>query len=547
MRLPKTLQKNAYLAPEVQAVSVDSPIGGWDAISPLAKMDPKFAVVLDNWVPRTAYVEMRKGYKSWVQSINTAPVETLMVYRPVNGAEAMFAASGGSIYNVSTSGSSVSVLSGKASNRWQYINFTPANGSNYLYAVNGADQPILWNGLVWANPTITGVNAANLRNVYVHKRRIWFVQNQSTSAWYLATDAIQGAATQLDIGALLTKGGYLVAVGTWTIDGGLGPDDYAVFASSRGELVIYKGTDPSNASAWSLVGVFDFPPPLGYRCFLRMGSDLWIITTQGVIPVSQGLPFDPAGSRSAAITARIQNAMLLAGAAGQNIFGWQLISYPNEALAILNVPITENALQYQYVTNLLTGAWCRFTGWNANTFEIFNDLLYFGDNTGNVNLAYSGSADLVSPISADLKCAFNCFGDPSRLKRMTMVEPLLVTSGDVTPTISVDVDFSDNSPSAPISNIPPKGAVYDISVYDSSFYASGNVILTSWLSTEAQGRALALRMKINALPTGIGSPVFDTGVFDVMVFDGVVSAAGTADATIQLNAFNALVEYGANV
>jgi hypothetical protein len=544
MRLPKTLQKMPLLAPDVRSAPVDAPVGGWDAISPLAKMDPKYAVVLDNWVPRTAYVELRKGYQAWAQGLATSPVETLMTYRPQNTPEVLFAACGGGIWNVSSQGGPVKVFSGLGNNRWQYINFTPSGGANYLYAVNGVDAPLLYNGTVWSRPTITVGTASTFRNIYVHKRRIWFVQNQSTRAWFLGTDAIQGAATQLDLGALMTKGGYLVAMGTWTIDGGLGPDDYAVFTSSRGELIIYKGTDPTSASAWSLVGVFDFPPPLGYRCFTRMGSDLWMITTQGVIPVSQGLPFDPAASRSATITSRIQNAMLQAGEAGQNLFGWQLMHYPNQAIAILNVPVVENSSQQQFVTNLLTGAWCRFTGWNANCFEIFNDLLYFGDNIGNVNLAYSGASDLVNPIIADMKCAFNYFGDFGRLKRMTMAEPLLITSGAITPTMSVDVDFADVSPSAPVSTITPTGAIYNISVYNTGLYATGNTSLVTWISTEAQGRALAVRMKVNVLPTGnISQSVFDTGVFDTAVFDGLSST----DATLQINAFNVMLEYGANV
>jgi hypothetical protein len=143
-----------------------------------------------------------------------------------------------------------------------------------------------------------------------------------------------------------------------------------------------------------------------------------------------------------------------------------------------------------------------------------------------------------------MKCAFNYFGSPARLKRMTMAEPLLITSGTIVPTLAVDVDFADVSPSAPISSITPEGAIYDTSVYDTGLYAAGNTSLTTWLSTEAQGRALALRMKVNVLPAGLSyQSVFDSGVFDVMVFDGLSSS----DATLQLNAFNALLEFGANV
>lgn len=127
---------------------------------------------------------------------------------------------------------------------------------------------------------------------------------------------------------------------------------------------------------------------------------------------------------------------------------------------------------------------------------------------------------------------------------MTMAEPLMVTSGALTPTLAVDVDFADVSPSAPINNIVPQGASYDVALYDSGVYAAGNVSLVSWLSTDAQGRALAIRMKVNLLPLVVSNQsIFDTGVFDALIFDGLSSA----DVTLQLNAFNAIVEYGANV
>lgn len=544
MRRTRTLDKVPFAAPDVITPPVDAPTGGWDAISPLAKMETKYAVVLENWVPRTGYVELRKGYQPWVQAVSSSPVETLMVYRPSASSETLLAASGGSIWNVTTSGSPTEVVSGLSSDRWQYINFTPALGSHYLYIVNGLDAPLYYDGTTWTIAAITGVTPGLLVNIAVHKRRIWFVEKQSTRAWYLATDAITGAANAIDLGSIMTKGGYLVAVGSWTIDGGMGPDDYAVFVTSRGEIILYKGTDPASASTWELVGVFQMAPPLGYRCLYKSGSDLWLISLQGVVPIAQALPYNPDAARSVAITSRIQNAMLQAAASGQNMFGWQLISYPAQALAILNVPITENYSQQQYVMNMITGAWCNFSGWNANCFEIFNDDLYFGDNNGNVNLAYTGVADLVSPITADMKCAFNYFGDPARLKRMTMAQPLLVTSGTITPTIAVDVDFADTSPSAPVSAITPIGAIYDTSVYDTGTYAAGNTSLTNWLSVEAQGRALALRMKVNVLPLGTDSQsVFDTGVFDTMVFDPLSSD----DATLQVNAFNTVMELGANV
>lgn len=546
MRRTLTLQKVPIFAPDVDVKPVDAPTGGWDAISPLAKMDPKFAVVLENWVPRTGYVELRKGYNVWCQALTASAIETLMTYRPPGASEKLFAAGGGSIWDVSSEGLPSLSASGHSGSRWQYVNFTPgAPGAlSYLVAVNGTDSAQIYDGTSWADASVTGVALGTLVNVCVHKRRLWFIQNQSTSAWYLAVDAIAGAATQFFLGPLMTKGGHLVAMGTWTIDGGYGPDDYAVFVTSRGQIILYKGIDPAVAADWELVGVFDVAPPLGRRCFYRSGADLWLITLEGLIPISQALPFNPSAVRSAALTSRIQNAMLNAAKSAQSAFGWEVVSYPAEGLVVMNVPIQENASQMQFVLNMLTGAWCKFTGWNANCFGLYDDVLYFGDNAGSVHLAYTSVADLVEPISADMKCAFNYFGTTGRRKRMTMIQPLLVSSGAITPTMGVDVDFGDVSPSALTSSITPVGATYDASVYDTGTYAEGDVTLTHWLSVTAEGLALAVRMKVNVVPSGAGAEsVFDTGVFDAMVFDGFASE----EAVLRVNAFNAMMEYGSNV
>src|SRR5215469_12700898 len=103
MRKAATVQKVPFLAPDVETKIIPAPTDGWDAISPLAEMDPKRAPILDNMVPRPGYVEVREGYTAWA-SPGGSPVETLMVYRPANGIEAMFAADGSEIYDVSTQG-----------------------------------------------------------------------------------------------------------------------------------------------------------------------------------------------------------------------------------------------------------------------------------------------------------------------------------------------------------------------------------------------------------------------------------------------------------
>jgi hypothetical protein len=527
----------------VIAKTIPAPVDGWDAISPLAEMDPKRAPILNNWVPRPGFVELRGGYQQYANTMVNSPVETLMTYRSPT-VEKMFAAAGSSIYDISTSNASA-VVTGLNSDQWQWVNFTPAGGTTNLFSVNGVDQMLRFDGTSWSNPSISGLpgsSTANIININSQKQRLWFVMNQSTVVAYMPVGAVTGpiAGTQ-DFGQLWNKGGYLVAMTSWTIDGGAGPQDYALFISSRGQVTIYQGTDPTNAAAWQLVGTFDISPPIGLRCLTRIGSDVAIITMQGVIPISQALPFDPSADRSIALTARIQNAMATATAQGQFLFGWQLMTFPAQQLVILNVPQVQNTTQVQFVMNALTGAWCQFTGWNANCFVIYKDNLYWGSNNGVINQGYVGSSDYISPINADMQCAFNWFDEPGRLKRMTMVQPLLILGGGLTPFLGVDEDFTTSSFAAPITSFAGT-VLWDVALWDVAQWPAPTTTFDSWLSVTAIGHALALRVKVSVSPFGIILP----SVFDIAQFD-ISSFAQTFDQTLpilQVNAFNCTAEFG---
>jgi len=555
VRKTKNIQKVPFPAPDVVTKVVPAPTDGWDAISPLANMDPKRAPILDNWIPRTGWVELRAGCSPWAGlPAIFDPIETLMVWRGGTGTERMFAATPDSIWDVSFFGSPSETLTGFSSGRWQYINFTPSGGTTVIQCVNGLDSLRQFDGTNWTTPTITGFNGglttAAIRSIWAQKRRLWYIMGDgvgggSTQVAFMPTDAISGAiAGTLDLGATWTKGGYCVGMSNWTIDSaGTGPQDFALFVSSRGQMTIYSGTDPTNSNAWSLVGTFDIAPPIGLRCMTKIGSDVGIITQQGVLPVSQALPFDPSADRSVAITARIQNAMADAAMAYGTNFGWQLIAVPNEQLGIVNVPVIENNTQVQLVMNVLTGAWCRITGWNANCFEIFNNELYFGGNTGEVCKAFDSGLDLLEPIMADMQCAFNYFDDPGRNKRVTMVQPFLVAGGTVTPTIGMDVDFLASTAVSTIQ-ILSGGALWDQAIWDTSEWAGGTQVINNWLSVQAMGHALAVRMTVNIVTTS-GSVatggMFDMGIFDTAQFDQNVS---TLAPILQVNAFNCILEMG---
>lgn len=543
MRKTKSVDKVPFLAPDVETKIIPAPTDGWDAISPLAEMDPKRAPILDNWVPRPGFVEIRQGFFTWAKP-TTEPVETLMIYRDPT-TETMFAATGSEIFDVSDYGVWTAVQTGLSSARWQYTNFTPSGANTVLQCVNGLDSLRMWNGSAWSQPVITGlpsgVTTADFINIYAQKQRLWYILKNSTQVVFMPTAAIEGAIAGVqDLGSLWSRGGYLIAMADWTIDGGNGPQDYAIFMSSRGQVSVYAGTDPTNAAVWSLVGTFDLAPPMSLRCMQRIGSDVAIITQQGVLPISQALPFDPSADRSVAITARIQNAMAQAAMAGSQLFGWQITSFPLQQLVFLNVPLEENSSQVQFVMNALTGAWCRFTGWNANCFEIYQDNLYFGGNDGSVNQGYSGYSDNGTGVAIDMQCAFNWFDEPGKVKRMTMVQPLLTTEGNVSPALSVDTDFNTSTATSVIT-LTQGGSVWDEALWDSGMWSGAASNYISWLTTDAIGHAFAVRINTTLSPLNVPSSAFDVAQFDEGVFDGTPNGLAVS---LKVNAFNAILETG---
>lgn len=494
------LRANRPRGPKSIGRSTPAPTGGWNKRDNFADMDELDAVVLDNWFPEQSRVRLRRGHASHATGMSGS-IESLMGYSSPS-ANKMFAANGTNIYDVSSSGAvgaaSVSSLNNA---RWQHAMFGTSGGS-FLYLVNGEDDPRYYDGSTWTTPTITGsgLTPANLIHVNVFKRRLFFIENNTLSFWYFPVTTISGAISEFDLGSVCRKGGYLMAMGTWTRDAGDGVNDLAVFVTSNGEVIIYAGTDPGDAAAWSHVGTFEIGAPIGRRCLFKVGADLILITQDGFVPLSTALQ-NARVSDKAALSDKIVGAVTEATRSYGGNFGWQPILYPKGNMLLFNVPTQENDTAVQFVANSTTRAWCRFTGMDANCWEVFNDNLYFGGNDGAVYLADSGTSDNGANITADAKPAFNYFGARGRLKRFTNVRPVLASNGDLTLGLALNVDFEDRIPLSTPTFSGSGGSPWDTSDWDTSDWGITETVLKDWQGVEGTGYCASLRMRVatNAL------------------------------------------------
>lgn len=496
-------------------MSIPASVAGWDQISSLANMPPDHAVQLDNWIPRPGYLEIRRGCRSWANSVGTSStsVETVMAYNSPNLTNSkLFAIGGGTIYDVTAGGTATATsITGLSNSRWQYTNFTNAAVNAWLVAANGLDTPVIFDGTNWANMSLTGVTANNIVSWTAWKGRLWCTLVNSTAVGYLDNSAISGAVTTFDLGQQMGRGGYVIAISTWTQDSKQTVDEYIAFITSRGQVIVYQGTDPSTANTFALVGVYDLGAPIGRRCYLRISGNLWIICVDGILPMSEMLTQDRAAAAKVAPTTMIQNAMMTSARLYNQNFGWQFIEYAKGQLAILNIPQTENQTSVQYVMNTLTGAWCQFTGLNANCWEVLNDVPYFGSNDGNVYQWDYGSGDYIDtldyPITATVQTAFNYFDTRGHLKRWTMVRPILTTDGSVTPGVGLNIDFGTDAPISIPSTATTTAALWDVALWDVATWPSNSSVVANWTTVEGIGQCCSILTKVATVANGTANGV----------------------------------------
>lgn len=514
--LRQALRPNLNRKQTATTARAPAPTSGWNAIDALAAMKPEYAVVMDNWIPRPGFIEVRKGSRAWVVG-SADPVESLIPWRGGEiGQDQLFACAGTGVFDLNTFGenwgSSLYTLTSPRVETTQFAN----DGGAFVICANGADAPFYYDGTSWTGLTITGssgpitLDPTKLTVPCNHENRLHFIESGTLRTWFLDTNAIEGAAQLLDLSPLFSQGGEVIAAITWPKGSiyALSQSDLLIFMTTKGEIAVYQGDDPSDANYWSLLGIFQIGQPMGTRSLIKFGADVIAITTFGTESLGQALQLDRSQQNTVALTQKIQNAFQDATQAYASNFGWDVTTYPQGGLAIINVPVTELGTSMQFVQNIQTGAWCRFLGLNAYCWEIVNDNIFFGTTDG-VHQWDMGVTDNGTDLVCEVLCAYNYFGNVNQ-KNFTMCRPILNATANVFPAIEIDTDFQATTPIAVPTVI--SGRSMDLSVRADWNGAQGvgfcgAVHMQVTLSTDSNLQSLLAIGDSNTLSDGAGNDI----------------------------------------
>lgn len=473
--------------------SVPSPVGGWNARDGIDSMSPDDAVKLENWFPAQGKVVLRGGYTEHATGLGGV-VETVGEFN-AGSSRKMFAAANGTIWDTTTAGAGSSLATGFISNRWQWAQFDDASGGERVGLVNGSDDPQIHSGSAVSAMTISGsgLTPANLSGINIFKNRSYFWDHRTQNFWYSSVNALGGALTKFPLGRVAGTGGNLIAMGTWSLDGGDGKDDLAAFLLSSGDVFIYAGDNPGDATAWSLVGAFKIGSPMGQRAVQKVGGDLICATRDGYVSLSKVLKSERSDPKLA-LSDRIREAALFATKTYSANFGWQCFLYPAGNMMIVNVPTSGTGYE-QHVVNTETGAWCKFTGIPSRAWTMFNDAPYFGGSSS-VFKFDSGRSNNGGAIIASGQTSWSYLGSRALHKRMLMMRHLLEVDNQVTYSAGMGLDFGNIRLDQQDSADTAVGELWDVPEWDAAEWADEQTVSSEWQQAEGDGYNVSSRLDV---------------------------------------------------
>lgn len=527
------MAKPTYKAPRMSAQAQNNhfqifpaPVLGLDQSLPLTDQDPRTGTTIENGIVRRSGTELRAGFRRHNTNLGGAvtpsPVVSTMAYQPPRGSGSVFlsrlfaACEDGNIYDASDQTDEATVpavmqaMPGQNEpGEFSWINFATAN-TNYLCIVSAGAGYWTFDhtgGWINRNAAMSGTSSIDFDFVMAWKNRLWFIKENSTQAWYLPVGSIQGALTMFDFGPLLTHGGELRAMASWTLDGGDGIDDRLVIVGAAGDVLIYGGTDPSGASTFGLIGRwFVGPPPSGRRFMSKYGGDLALLCETGVEYMSRVLqgrgnldPEHPANTPALRYNEVIGEA--IRSTRGQT--GWNMVEVPSlEALIIIS-PLNVGGTALQFCYSTLPTAWSTFKGMPAKCAEVFDGDMFFGTSSGTVCRGFSADSDdqlTDGTVGRDVVCSIQtAFVTPEdnrmELKIPQLIMPMFQSPEPPSVSAQINTEWADTAvPGSPPFS-PSDAALWDSGRWDIAFWSGALNTYLVWLGATGLGAYMALRVQ----------------------------------------------------
>ncbi len=445
---------------QVAVYTLPAPVGGLNTVDPIAQMPENDAIDLVNLYPDGQRLVLRKGYSLY--SFTPTIGETLIQFVSSDGTCKLLVANDSNLVGPSSfyeiTFENITNITGPTDATSGQFNGGMFRGQ--LWLCNGIDTVQTYTGTGnFADATYTGVTLSTLINQSAYYDRNYFVERDSGSFWYSGQDAINGALTKYDISSFMSLGGKLLFAGSYSNRIGQTTSELFMACTSEGELFFFQGIYPSDTTTpWRLVAHYEIAKPLGHRAFIRVDSDMWIITEQGIVPVS--MLFSGQSTVAANTVSRKVNRIIkeYAEQIGFSHF-WHGVYKKKDGKVFIVVP-TSSSSGFYLVCNIETGAWTKYADERAglgSMLAMCDQDLYMcrisGTDVSAFGFIYKmedGQSDDGQPIEFEMRTAFSFYGSRQNFKIFKELRPLMFGLGGTDLEFGVDTDFQLTEETYPI-------------------------------------------------------------------------------------------------
>lgn len=474
------------------------PVKGLNFRAPAISLDSQEALVLDNVLPQPSNGELRAGYVEHVVNIPGSVNYIASFVGNLFEDSRIFAFNDtGDVYDVTyeTVTPEVVATTQQVDGMWDSTN-SQGPVENFLILVSPAGGYWTYSkGEGFKQRTITGDGAdKQFSAVFNWKDRVWLIEENSTNAYYLDIGAVEGPAHKFNFGPVMNQGGYLSFGSNWTFNAGYDIDDYLVLVTTAGEVIVYKGYDPTDIQTFQLQGVWYVGrTPRGNQSFTTFGGELYILSALGVVPVSKLVNGGVANDYQV-VSAKIQPQLNAVFQDYKDNFGWEMETFYNRNFLMLKTPIKTSGKYSYWVMNVQTGAWGTISGMPMNCTTQVVDDIYFGTTDGKVCRAFVGDTDGASidgnpgrPIKGTYMGGFNDYGDPTHLKIWQLARPVFLASDRPSVGVKIITEYESPLPATDAVSSSEAGGRFDVDAWNQCVWSGGTNTYTGWVGLNGMG------------------------------------------------------------
>jgi len=491
-----------------------APTGGINSIMNLYGMEPRDSIVSINIDASPAGLKVRPGTNEYANGLAGNDVQTIIPYAGSvdDGSEdRLWAANDDGIYDISASTTTPvrdvewtdkNIQSGRCS----FTQFTNDGGAHFLLVAdeNNGLQLYTESTGVWTVPAIVGPagGAADIAFVISWKNRMWYIEKDSTSAWYSDIGVFGGTLTEFNFGSRFRYGGILAMLADWTLDSGEGPDDYLVAISSAGDVIVYAGTDPASAATFGIIGLwFVGAMPFGRRTTSLYGGDLLILSSYGLISMGSLLEGKDPFSLEASLTWKIQGFINSDMALSRASFGWEIKIHPNISRLIIQTPKQASKVYTQYVYDLNLKAWSIWNDVPMITSDQYQSEMYLG-SVGPDIFQMEGTVDnallaggMPDQIGWQLLTSFQDLETPETFKRLQFVRPIFLADAPPSYNVFAKYDYDLTELNVPPNANPGSLALWDTGFWDTAIWGGQAIPFQPPIGAYGIGKTIAIALR----------------------------------------------------